>query len=125
MRLLSAFALFALPLNAVDLPYFSDDAGAWPAILSSIGLQPQPAALARIFVARAGAPASPEWPARIDRGAILILEGESSLADSFGFRRNSGHDPIRVQSLTDTHRPDLPIIWEKGLELPYYDVPAS
>jgi hypothetical protein len=120
--------LLALPLAAADLPYFSvlsDDRGAWPAILSSVGLQSQPAALARIFVARAGAPASPEWPARIERGAILILEGESSLADSFGFRRNPKHDPVRIQSLTDVHRPDLPIIWEKGLELPFYDVPET
>ena len=37
---------------------------------------------------RAPAPsASAEWPARVERGAILILEGESSLADLFGFRR--------------------------------------
>ena len=45
----------------------SDDPGAWPAILSSIGLQPQPAALARIFVARTGAAASTEWTARVER----------------------------------------------------------
>ena len=45
------------PAHAADLPYFSvlsDDAGAWPDILSSIGLQRQPAGLARIFVARSG-----------------------------------------------------------------------
>src|SRR5213594_3490896 len=119
MRLIAALLiLLARPLAAGE-PYFSVfsyDPGAWPALLSSIGLQPQPAALARIFVARAGAPASAEWPARIDRGAILILEGESSLADSLGFRRNPTHDPVRVQSLTDVHLPGLPIIWEKGLE---------
>jgi hypothetical protein len=109
-------------------PFFtilSDDPGGWPAILSSIGLQPRPAAVARIFVARTGAPASAEWPGRVERGAILILEGESSLADSFGFRRNPKRDPIRVQSLTDIHRPDLPLIWEKGLELPTFDVPET
>ena len=121
------FLLLALPLAAAD-PYFSvlsDDPGAWPAILSSIGLLPQPAALARVFVARSGAPASPEWSARVEHGAILILEGESSLADSFGFHRDPAHDPVRVHSLTDRHRPDLPIIWEKGLELPFFDLPAS
>jgi len=26
-------------------------------------------------------------------------------------------DPVRVQSLSDVHRPGLPIVWEKGLEL--------
>src|SRR6266545_906553 len=93
--------LVALPLAAAaPLPYFavlSDDLGAWPAILSSIGLQRQPAAISRIFVARSGAPASAEWPARVDRGSILILEGESSLADMFSFRRNPKVDPVRVQ----------------------------
>jgi hypothetical protein len=125
-KLLPLFLISAV-LSATDLPYFSvlsEDAGAWPQILSSIGLQPQPAGLARIFVARTGASASVEWPARVERGAILILEGESSLADSFGFRR-SDRDPVKVQSLTDVHRPNLPVIWEKGLELPVYRIPED
>src|SRR5205807_4350828 len=119
--------LLTLPLPATEPTFaiLSPEPGAWPTLLPSIGLQPQPAALARIFVARAGAPASAEWPARVDRGAILILEGESSLADSFGFHRNAKHDPVRVQSLTDVHRPELPIIWEKGLELPFFDLPTA
>jgi hypothetical protein len=122
------FFLLALPLSAATLPYFSvlsDDPGAWPEILSSVGFQRQPAGLSHIFVARPGAPASAEWPARVDRGSILILEGESSLADLFGFRRNPKVDPIKVQSLTDIHRPTLPIIWEKGLELPVFEVPET
>jgi hypothetical protein len=127
MRAIRILLLAALPAFAAD-PYFSvlsDDPGAWPAILSSIGLLPQPAALARVFVARTGAGASSEWPARIERGAILIIEGESSLAESFGFRRNAKQDPVRVQALTDLHSPDLPLIWEKGLELPFFDVPET
>jgi hypothetical protein len=128
MRLIAAlFVLFSRPLAAAE-PYFSvlsDDPGAWPAILSSIGLQPQPAALARVFVARTGAPASAEWGPRIERGSILILEGESSLADSLGFRRDPKHDPVGVRSLTDVHRPDLPLIWENGLELPLFEVPET
>ncbi|MBS1859954.1 MAG: hypothetical protein JST11_31585 [Acidobacteria bacterium] len=129
MRLTAAFVTLALalPLAAAD-PYFSvlsDDPGAWPAILSSVGFLPQPAALARVFVARTGAPDSAAWPARIQRGDFLILEGESSLADAFGFRRDPRHDPVRVQSLTDVHNPDLPLIWEKGLELPWFTLPAA
>jgi len=114
------------PAHAADLPYFSvlsDDAGAWPEILSSIGLQRQPAGLARIFVARTGAPASVEWNGRVEKGAILILEGESSLADMFGFRR--GKQNVRVNSLTDVHRPKLSIVWENGLELPVFELPAG
>ena len=67
-----AFVLAGCPLvpaHAADLPYFSvlsDDAGAWPEILASVGLQRQPAGLARIFVARSGAPASLEWHGRVE-----------------------------------------------------------
>ncbi len=127
MRLLASFVLFAGLAGAADLPYFSvlsEDAGAWPEILGSIGFQRQPAGVSRIFVARTGASASVEWPTRVEHGAILILEGESSLADLFGFRRGPG-DPVRVQSLTDVHRPALPIVWEKGLELPVFGLPEN
>jgi len=111
-----------------SLPYFSvlsEDPGAWPVILSSIGLQARPAGLSRVFVARPGAPASAEWSGRVSAGAILILEGESSLAEFFGFRRSPDPDNVKVTSLTDVHRPTLPIVWEKGLELPRYDIPAA
>jgi hypothetical protein len=126
MRLLVSLALAAALGQAADLPYFSvlsDDAGAWPDILSSIGLQRQPAALAHIFVARTGSPASAEWNGRVEKGATLILEGESSLADMFGFRR--GNSNVKVGSLTDVHQPALPIVWEKGLELPVFELPAG
>ena len=99
------------------------DAGAWPEILSSIGLVRQPANLAHVFVARTGTPASNEWNERVDQGAIMILEGESSLAEMFGFRRGAGF--VKVGSLTDVHRPGLAIVWEKGLELPVFDLPAG
>jgi hypothetical protein len=127
-RLSAGVFLFLLltTAQAATLPYFSvlsDDPGAWPAILSSIGLQRQPAGLAHIFVARTGAPASSDWNARVDKGAILILEGDSSLADMFGFRRTA--DNVRVNSLTDVHAPKLPIIWEKGLELPIFSLPEG
>ncbi len=127
MRLLASFVVFAGLAGAADLPYFSvlsEDAGAWPEILGSIGLQRQPAGVSKIFVARTGASASVEWPARVEHGAILILEGESSLADMFGFRRGPS-DPVRVQSITDVHRPALSIVWEKGLELPVFGIPEN
>jgi hypothetical protein len=120
-------ALLALaPAAAAPLPYYSvlsDDLGAWPAILGSIGLQRQPAALSHVFVARTGAAASVEWNARVDGGAILILEGESSLAEMFGFRR--GKENVQVHSIVDVHRPAMPIVWEKGLELPVFELPAA
>jgi hypothetical protein len=121
-----AALLFALGAAAAPLPYFSvlsEDAGAWPAILSSIGLERQPAAISHVFVARTGAAASTEWNGRVANGAILVLEGESSLAEMFGFRRTA--DSAKITSLTDIHRPALPIVWEKGLELPVFALPAG
>ncbi len=119
-------ALAAGLVSAAPLPYYcvlSADAGAWPEILSSIGLVRQPANLAHVFVARTGTPASNEWNERVAHGAILILEGESSLAEMFGFRRGAGF--VKVGSLIDVHRPGLAIVWEKGLELPVFDLPRG
>lgn len=125
MRLLISF-LLAGSAVAADLPYFavlSEDAGAWPEILSAIGLESRPAGSAHIFVARAGSPASVEWNARVDKGAILILEGESSLAEMFGFRRTS--ENVRAGSATDVHQPKLQIVWEQALELPVFELPEG
>ncbi|HWB83438.1 MAG TPA: hypothetical protein VG675_04820 [Bryobacteraceae bacterium] len=126
MRLLVSLLVLCAAARANDLPYFSvlsDDAGSWPAILSSIGLEREPAGLAHIFVARTGAAASTEWKARVEHGDILILEGESSLAEMFGFQ--PGKQNVTVASLTDIHRPQLPIIWEKGLDLPVFQLPEG
>jgi len=112
--------------QAASIPTFailSDDQGGWPLLLQSVGFMPQPAASARIFVLRAGSAGSPEWPARVAAGAYLILEGESPIAESFGFR--STKENVRVTSLEDVHLPKLPIVWEKGLELPRYEMPAE
>src|ERR1035438_6215314 len=54
-QILVGFVLFACVTCAAELPYFSvlsEDAGAWPQILASVGLQRQPAGVSRIFVAR-------------------------------------------------------------------------
>lgn len=126
MRSLIVLILLGTTAAAQPLPYFavlSADPGAWPDILSSVGLQPQPAAVARIFVARATVPAAPEWLFRVEHGAILILEADSSLADQFGI--HPGKTTVRVNSLIDTHHPDLPIIWEHGVDLPVFEFPAD
>src|ERR1700733_13275959 len=133
MRLLVSFVSIALLMapaaGAVALPYFcvlSDDQGGWPLILESVGFLPQTAANARIFVLRSGAASSAEWAARVEGGAYLILEGESTAAESFGFRRaKDAKDKVRVGSLEDVHLPKLPIVWEKGLDLPRYEVPGN
>ncbi len=101
----------------------SEDQGAWPHILSSIGFHSQAAGLAGVFVARPGAPASAQWKDRVASGAYLILEGHSPLAEMFGFRPLA--ENIRVGSIVDDRRPKLPVIWQKALELPKSEVPQS
>jgi hypothetical protein len=99
------------------------EAGAWPAILSSVGHIAGPAAAADMFVARSGIPAAADWKSKVQSGATLILEGSSPLAESFGFKPSAAVVP--VVHLVDTHNPGVPVIWAKTLELPRYDVPVD
>jgi hypothetical protein len=112
--------------DAAGGPYFtviSGEPGSWPQVLSSIGLQQQPAPESQIFIAGPGAAAAKDWPARVEKGAILILEGESTLAEQFGFRPGTG--TVKVTSLIDARRPSLTIVWEREIDLPVFDVPAE
>ena len=101
----------------------SEDTGPWPQILSSAGFKAGPAALSEVFVMRAGSAASPEWKQRVETGVFLVLEGESPLAEMFGFRATK--DFVRVGSVEDRRRPKLRMIWQKSLELPKFEVPAA
>jgi hypothetical protein len=101
-----------------------DEPGAWPKILSSIGLQPIAGGPAGVVVVRRGSPqTAAAWKARIDQGLILVLEGESELAQSFGFK--PGTKRVAVSSLKDVRAPKLSIVWEQALEMPVYDLPAQ
>lgn len=125
MRLAISLLLPALAA-AAGLPHFrvlSDTPGAWPQILGAMGLLEGPVASSRVFVVRAGAPASQEWVARVEGGAVLVVEGQSSLAEMFGFRRTD--ENVRVASIADVHDPKLPIVWEQALEMPRFAVPAN
>lgn len=108
------------------LPYYSvlsEEPGAWPAILECIGLQKGPGATAGVLVLRSGAMASPDLAARVQSGAFLVLEGESSAAEMFGFRR--GKESTRVGSVTDVHDPKLLIVWERAVEMPVFTMPEG
>ena len=124
MRLLISLLLVCGGAHATRIPSFSvvsGEPGAWPEILSCIGLEAQPAAQARILIARAGSAATEQWPERVEQGAILILEGPSELASQLGFRPSRQN--VRVVSLVDEHRPALSIVWQKALDLPVFTVP--
>jgi len=101
-----------------------DEPGAWPKILSSIGLQPIAGGPAGVVVVRRGAPqTAASWKSRIEEGLILVLEGESDLAQSFGFK--PGPKRVAVSSLQDVRAPKLSIIWEQALEMPVYEIPQQ
>jgi hypothetical protein len=120
ISLLAAAVAGAAPSSFCVL---SPDAAPWPEILSAVGFRPAPANEAGIFVLRAGAAGSPEWPARVEKGAFLILEGESTVADSFGFRKTTEH--TRIASVADVHRPKLQIVWQSALEMPRFETPGA
>jgi hypothetical protein len=108
---------------AIGFAVPGDDPGPWPQILSSVGFQPQTAAAADIVVLRPGAPAVSQLTERVEHGAFVILEGASTAAELFGFR--AGKDRVVVGSVEDVHRPKLPIIWQKAVELPRFEVPKT
>jgi len=112
--------LAALPSSAAALTFHASggEAGGWPAILSSIGLQSS--ARGDVEVIPAGAVTTDtDWHQRVEHGTILILEGASPLAESFGFHAGSQH--MSVQSLEDLRAPQLRIIWEQALDVPVFD----
>jgi hypothetical protein len=101
-----------------------EDAGAWPGILSSIGLLPSGSDGARVVVLPAGVPAAPStWLPRLQQGAILILEGDSELAASLGITPTGKRVPTR--QLRDVHDERMQIVWERTLDLPVYNLPGE
>ena len=112
--------------HGAELPNYSvtgSDAGAWPKILSSIGFERRAEAQARVVVVRGATAEAGDWAKRVEAGVILSLEGDSPLAESFGFGR--GPKLVRVSSVRDLHSPELSIIWEKSADLPVFTVPSG
>ena len=114
----------AWPCAGATLTYHvaGDDPGGWPAILSSIGLQN--AARGEVEVIPAGVTVTEtDWNQRVERGTILVLEGASPLAASFGFR--AGTKRVSVQSVEDLRVPQLRIIWEQPADSPVIETPKE
>ena len=97
-------------------------AGGWAPLLQSLGLQERPEAEARVIVVPAGT-AARDWIERADRGAVVILEGDSEAARSLGFV--AGAKKIGVRSVSDAREPDLRIKWEKAVNVSVFTVPNS
>src|SRR5579871_39327 len=108
---------------AAGFRVLGDAPGPWNAILASIGLEPQSSGNPRILVSGPGTSPAPEWPVRVEHGAVVILESNSPLAAQFGFR--PGKAKVRVNSVSDVHHPDLQIVWQSPLEVPVYELPQG
>jgi hypothetical protein len=119
--------LAALPLAGANFDFhvLGNEPGSWPAVLSSVGLIPTTVATAGVVVAPHGteAPAA-EWTTRVEHGTILILEGDSPLAATFGFRPSTKPHVI-ARSVEDVHVPKLRIVWEQPLEIAVFEVPKD
>lgn len=119
--------VFLLPLPAaVNLGYYvaGDEPGSWPQILSSIGFTTGPGIPANLFVVRSVAPGStPQWIQKIEQGGVVILEGQSELAESLGFRPGKKH--VVVRGIIDHRLPKLPIVWAKPVEIPVFEIPKG
>ncbi len=98
-----------------------DEGGGWPAILGSIGLTP---GAPDVTVVRQGeqAPAAP-WTERIRQGGFVILEGESELAQTLGFR--PGNRQVSVRSVAADDGKGPAVIWEKALDVRAFETPPE
>ena len=89
----------------------------WDRILGSIGAS-------NVVVVRSGTGGTTkQWLERIDRGAFVILEGESELAVALGFRPTDKR--VVVRSILDYRAPSLSIVWEKAVELRVFEAPKD
>jgi hypothetical protein len=87
-------------------------------------MMPPGGGAANLFVIRTGTTVLPkDWIAKIEAGAIVVLEGDSELAEALGFK--AGSKVVVVRSIVDIHAPQLPIIWEKPLEVRSFELPKQ
>lgn len=101
-----------------------DEPTSWPAVLGSIGMTPAADGPARVLVLPAGTAAAPAtWLPRIEAGALVVLEGDSPLAEAMGIVASPQR--VTTRSLVDVTDPKLPVIWEQSLDLHRFTLPAG
>jgi hypothetical protein len=126
----AALAALALPLSPATFSYHitGDTPGPWPNILSSLGLTNSPGPT-NLFILRDGAgtatatASTQQWIDKIEKGAVVVVEGESDLAAALAIHPSGKH--VMVRSIIDTRSPTLPIVWEKSADIPIFDLPKD
>jgi len=113
-------------LTAATFTYHiaGDEPGPWPSILSSIGLTAAAGGPANLVIVRNVAPGSaPQWIQRIEQGELVVLEGESDLAQALGIHPTNKH--VVVRGIVDQHAPKLPIVWQAASDIRTFDLPKD
>ncbi len=118
--LLLVSAAGVLPAASFSFQIAGGERGAWPEALASIGLIERPQA-ADVVVVPAGG--TGDYRARVDQGTILILEGYSPVAVSFGFRPTAKQ--VSVRSIMDARSPELGIVWEEAVPVARFELPPQ
>jgi hypothetical protein len=123
-KLASFCVFFIFPACAATFTYqvVGEDPGAWPQILSSVGLTPAAGQPAYLSVVRTVSPDSvPQWLDKIEQGGVVVIEGDNKLGQVLGFQAGEKH--VTVRSIIDQRAPKLPIIWENALDIPVFELP--
>ncbi len=116
--------LLAACLNAA--PHYEivgSEEGAWPAIFSSINLTRGTGGI--YVLPDPPATQTQQWLDRIEAGAIVVLQGESELAASLGFRPITGAKPVAVRNVVDAREPGMLTVWERTVEIPAFAIPPK
>lgn len=98
-----------------------DDAGAWPVILTSAGFTPGAPGITVIRQGEA-APAG-QWLPAVERGGVVILEGDSELGRAVGIEATA--ERVAVRQIRDARAPKLPIIWQKEVNIAAFTLPPE
>ena len=110
-------------LTAHAYQIIGDDQGSWPQILAATGNLPtwDPT---RLVIIPAGETAAPElWLPKLEAGTVIVLEGESRLAEALGIVPTKKR--VVVRSITDARRPGLKIIWQRPIGLSVFQLPKT
>lgn len=120
--LIPGLALAATP--AFHFHVAGDDPGPWPAIFQSIGMTAAANGAANIIVLPAGTPvAASTWRPIVEKGAILILEGNSEFANALGI--SPTEKKVQTRQIRDSNDESASIIWERTLDLPVFTLPKT
>jgi hypothetical protein len=129
-RLPLAFILFGFSSPLLAAPEHTgfalagDPSKGFARILESMGFLAGPLEQARVIVIGRGASgATQDWLAKLDSGAVLVLEGDSPVARALGFAP-SGRS-VRVKRIRDTRAPVLRITWREPALVPVFRVPPA